>query len=63
MIRVTFDLDATEFKQLKVKVAQDSLSMSDVFRSAVKDYTRGSWVPQSAVKQHSAQTKGDKIIK
>ena len=41
MIRVTFDLDETEHKRLKVKAAQDGLSLADVLRAAVADYNAG----------------------
>ena len=41
MIRVTFDLDDVEHKRLKVKAAQDGVSLADVLRAGVADYLAG----------------------
>lgn len=46
MIRVTFDLDEIEHKKLKVKTAQDGLSLADVLRAAIADYNAGKWQPK-----------------
>lgn len=48
MQRITFDLDATEYHRLKVKTAQDGLSLADVLRAAVVDYNAGKWRPKPA---------------
>ena len=55
MIRVTFDLDEIEHKKLKVKAAQDGLTLADVLRAAVADYNAG--------KLKVKTPKGDKPIK
>ena len=57
MQRITFDLDATDYHRLKVKTAQDGLSLADVLRAAVADYLAGKWRPKSV------KSKGSKPVK
>ena len=58
MIRVTFDLDETEHKRLKVKAAQDGVSLSDVLRAGIADYLAGKVKVKTP-----ATTKGHKPMK
>ena len=45
MIRVTFDLDESDHRKLKVKAAQENVTLADLFRAAIADYLSGKWFP------------------